>query len=388
MTVTASLDLFVAGYLKFDRMHPPTAQQGGERNGFCMFRGAPVACGPRGLQGESDHLFRNNGDGTFSDVSEHAGVADKPGYFGLGAAFADVDNDGKLDLLVGNDSTPNYLYLNNGNGTFRDVSYASGFAVSGEGKEVASMGLAIGDFANNGRLDIFDTTFSDSSKPFYQNDGDASFTDVSRTIGLGEMLTPFLGWGDALFDYDNDGWKDLLIANGHVYPEADQYAWGSSWKQRPLLFRNLEGKTFEPVPAVEASGLADVIAGRGMAVGDLFNDGKLDAVINVMDGHPVLLRNMSNDNNHWLELKLIGGEKSPRDAMGSTVYLTSNRIRQREDVLSGGSYLSTNDPRPHFGLGQSMKVDDIEVHWPDGKIEHFSAAGVDRILTIAEGRGK
>jgi hypothetical protein len=379
------LDLFVAGYLQFDREHPPIAEQNGTRNGFCMFRGAPVACGPRGLKGERDHLFRNNGDGTFTDVSEKAGVADKPGYYGLGAVFADVNNDGKPDLLVGNDSTPNYLYLNNGDGAFRDISYNSGFAVSGEGKEVASMGLAVGDYANNGQLDVFDTTFSDSAKPLYRNDGDASFTDVSGKVGLGEILTPFLGWGDALMDFDNDGWKDLLISDGHVYPEADKYAWGTSWKQRPLLFRNMAGKGFEPVPALKGTGLADVVAGRGMAVGDLFNDGKLDAVINVMDGHPVLLRNVSDDKNHWLELKLVGKSGSPRDAVGATVYLTANGMRQRGDVLSGGSYLSTNDPRIHFGLGRATRVDDIEVHWPSGKVEHISPPAVDRILTLTEG---
>ena len=388
------LDLFVAGYLHFDREHLPVAEQNGVRNAFCMFRGAPVACGPRGLKGEPDHLFHNNGDGTFTDVSEKAGVADKPGYYGLGAVFADVNNDGKPDLLVGNDSTPNYLYLNNGDGTFRDASYDSGFAVSGEGKEVASMGLALGDYEDKGRQDVFDTTFSDSEKPLYRNDGAGNFTDVSTEVGLGEGLVPFLSWGDAFVDVDNDGWKDLLIANGHVYPEADQYAWGTSWKQRPLLFRNLAGRKFEPVPAVEGTGLADLIAGRGMAVGDLFNDGKIDAVINVMDGHPVLLRNVSNDRNHWLELKLVGGVKtarssgSPRDAVGATVYVTANGMRQREDVLSGGSYLSTNDPRPHFGLGKTTKVNDIEVHWPSGRVEHFSASDVDRILEMTEGTGR
>jgi hypothetical protein len=312
----------------------------------------------------------------------------------LGAVFADVNNDGKPDLIVGNDSTPNYLYLNKGNGTFEDASYDSGFAVNGVGQETASMGIAVGDYENNGKLDIFDTTFSDSYKPLYRNEGGANFTEVSYEVGLGEITVPFLSWGDAFIDYDNDGWKDLLMADGHVYPEADKYAWGTSWKQRPMLFRNIAGKRFEPVPAVEGTGLADVIAGRGMAVGDLFNNGKIDAVINVMDGHPVLLRNVSDDRNHWLELKLIGGGKaptskrSPRDAVGATVYVTANGMRQREDVLSGGSYLSTNDPRPHFGLGQATKIDDIEVHWPSGRVEHFTAPGVDRILTIAEGSGK
>jgi hypothetical protein len=387
------LDLFVAGYLHFDRDHLPVAEQNGVRNAFCMFRGEPVSCGPRGLKGEPDHLFHNNGDGTFTDVSEKAGVADKATYYGLGAVFADVNNDGRPDLIVGNDSTPNYLYLNKGNGKFEDVSYESGFAVNGVGQETASMGIAVGDYENNGRLDIFDTTFSDNYKPLYRNEGGASFADVSYEIGLGEITVPFLSWGDAFIDYDNDGWKDLLMADGHVYPEADKYAWGTSWKQRPMLFRNVGGKKFEPVPAVEGTGLADVIAGRGMAVGDLFNDGKIDAVINVMDGHPVLLRNVSDNRNHWLGLKLIGGGKaptskrSPRDAVGATVYVSANGMKQREDVLSGGSYLSTNDPRPHFGLGQATKVDDIEVHWPSGRVEHLIAPGMDRILTVSEERG-
>jgi hypothetical protein len=382
------LDLFVAGYVHWDWNNLPDSKETGGNNAFCTFRGESVACGPRGLKGEPDHLFHNNGDGTFTDVSEKAGVADKAGYYGLGALFVDINNDGKPDLLVGNDSTPNYLYLNKGDGTFEDVSYASGYALNEAGRETASMGIAVGDYENNGKLDVFNTTFSDDYKPLYHNEGDANFTDISYHVGLGEITVPFLSWGDAFLDYDNDGWKDLLMADGHVYPEADKYNWGTSWAERPMLFHNIEGKRFENVPAVEGSGLADVIAGRGMAVGDLFNDGKLDAVINVMDGHPVLLRNVSPDKNHWLELKLVGGPKSPRDAVGATVYLTADGMKQREDVLSGGSYLSSNDPRPHFGLGQATTVDAIEVHWPSGKVEQFTVPGVDRIVTITEGTGK
>jgi hypothetical protein len=383
------LDLFVAGYLHWDWNNPPAkGGEGGSSNSFCTFRGEATACGPRGLKGEPDHLFHNNGDGTFTDVSDKAGVADKPGYYGLGAVFVDINNDGKPDLLVGNDSTPNYLYLNKGDGTFEDVSYASGYALNEAGRETASMGIAVGDFENNGMLDVFNTTFSDDYKPLYRNEGDANFTDISYHIGLGEVTVPFLSWGDAFFDYDNDGWKDLLMSDGHVYPQADKYNWGTSWKQRPMLFRNVKGKSFENVPAVEGTGLADVIAGRGMAVGDLFNDGKIDAVINVMDGHPVLLHNVSADHNHWIELKLTGGPKSPRDAVGTTVYLTANGMKQREDVISGGSYLSSNDMRPHFGLGQATKIDDIEIHWPDGKVEHVSVPGIDRIVAVTEGSGK
>jgi len=382
------LDLFVAGYVHWDWNNLPVSEENGTVNAYCTFRGEPVACGPRGLKGEPDHLFRNNGDGTFTDVSEKAGVADKAGFYGLGAVFVDINNDGKPDLLVGDDSTPNYLYINKGDGTFEDDSYASGFAVNGAGQETASMGIAVGDYQNNGMLDVFDTTFSDNYKPLYHDEGDANMTDVSYEMGLGDITVPFLSWGDAFIDYDNDGWKDLLMSDGHVYPEADKYAWGTSWKERPMLFHNIDGKKFDLVPAVEGTGLADVIAGRGMAVGDLFNDGKIDAVINVMDGHPVLLRNVSPDRNNWLELKLVGGPKSPRDAVGATVYLTANGMKQREDVISGGSYLSSNDQRPHFGLGQATTVDDIEVRWPSGKVEHFTVPGVDRIVTITEGSGK
>jgi len=382
------LDLFVAGYLHWDWNNLPRTGADAAANAFCTFRGEQVACGPRGLKGEPDHLFRNNGDGIFTDVSEKAGVADKPGYYGLGALFVDINNDGRPDLLVGNDSTPNYLYLNKGDGTFEDVSYSSGFALNQAGRETASMGLAVGDYQNNGMLAVFNTTFSDDYKPFYRNEGDGNFTDISDQLGIAEISVPFLSWGDAFIDYDNDGWRDLLMSDGHVYPQADKYNWGTSWAERPMLFRNIEGKRFEPVPAVEGSGLAVVIAGRGMAVGDLFNDGKLDAVINVMDGHPVLLRNVNPDKNHWLELKLVGGPKSPRDAVGATVYVTANGMKQRADVLSGGSYLSSNDPRPHFGLGPATTVEAIEVHWPSGKAEHFTVLGVDRIVTVTEGAGK
>ncbi len=382
------LDLFVPGYVHFDRDNLPSGGENGVANAFCTFRGVAVNCGPRGLKGEPDHLFHNNGDGTFTDVSEKAGVADKPGYYGLTSLFVDINNDGKPDLLVADDSTPNYLYINKGDGTFEDDSYASGYALNEAGRETASMGIAVGDFQNNGMLDVFNTTFSDDYKPFYRNDGDANFTDISYQLGIAEITVPFLGWGDAFLDYDNDGWKDLIMADGHVYPEVDRQPWGTSWAERPMLFHNIEGKKFEPVAPVAGTGLADVIAGRGLAAGDLFNDGKIDVVINVEDGHPVLLRNVSPDHNHWLELKLVGGTKSPRDAVGATVYVTANGMKQRGDVLSGGSYGSTSDPRPHFGLGQATKVDDIEVHWPSGKVEHFTVPGVDRIVAISEGAAK
>jgi hypothetical protein len=381
------LDLFVPGYVHYEIASAPASGTKATTNSFCTFRGEEVMCGPRGLKGESDHLFHNNGDGTFTDVSEKAGVADKNGYYGLASAFVDVNNDGKLDLLVADDSTPNYLYINKGDGTFEDASYASGYALNENGRETASMGIAIGDYQNNGLLDLYNTTFSDDYNPLYRNDGDANFTDISYQMAIAEPTIPFLGWGTAFLDYDNDGWKDLFVSNGHVYPLVDKKAWGTTWAQRPLLFRNLEGKKFELIPPVEGTGLAKVYAGRGMAVGDLFNDGKLDVVINVMDGHPALLRNVSPDTHHWIELKLVGGPKSPRDAVGSTVYLTASGKKQRGDVIAGGSYASTHDPRVHFGLGDATAIDLIEVHWPSGTKERFTVKKVDEIVTLVEGKG-
>ncbi|MGA7159304.1 MAG: CRTAC1 family protein [Acidobacteriaceae bacterium] len=382
------LDLFVPGYVHYDLANPPASGSKTVAFSFCEFRGVNVMCGPRGLKGEGDHLFHNNGDGTFTDVSEKAGVSDKNGYYGMSSVFIDVNNDGKPDLMVTDDSTPNYLYINKGDGTFEDDSYASGYALNENGRETASMGLATGDYRNNGLIDIYNTTFSDDYNPLYRNDGDANFTDISYQMGIAEPTIPFLGWGTAFFDYDNDGWKDIVVTNGHVYPAVDRMPWGTSWAQRPLLFRNIGGTKFELMPAVEGTAFANTYVGRGLAVGDLFNDGKLDVVINTLDGPPALLRNVSPDTNHWIEFKLVGGPKSPRDAVGATVYLTANKMRQRGDVVSGGSYESTNDPRVHFGLGTSATIESVEVDWPSGAKERFTVPKVDRIVTLNEGKGE
>ena len=381
------LDLFVPGYVHYDLEHPPVPGTSAVAFPTCEFRGLKVMCGPRGLMGESDHLFHNNGDGTFTDVSDKAGVADKNAYYGLASAFVDLNNDGKPDLVVADDSTPNYLYVNKGDGTFRDDSYASGYALNENGKETASMGIAIGDYLNNGLLDLYNTVFSDDYNPLYRNEGEATFTDVGYPAGIAEVTIPFLGWGDGFLDYDNDGWLDLFAANGHVYPAVDQSDWGTTFAQRPLLFHNLKGGKFELAPPVKGTGLAQTMVSRGAAFGDLFNDGKTDVIVNQLDGPPVLLRNVFESANHWVGLQLVGSGKSPRDATGATVYLKASGIRQRRDVISGGSFASSNDPRPHFGLGNSATAQQVEIHWPDGSIEKCKlGAGADRFYRIEEGK--
>jgi hypothetical protein len=382
-----NLDLFVPGYVHYEVERPPIPGSSVVAFPTCQFRSVNIMCGPRGLRGEPDHLFHSNGDGTFTDVSKKAGVEDPRGFYGLASVFADVNNDGKVDLVVANDSTPNFLYLNRGDGTFEDVSYASGFALNENGRETASMGIAVGDYLNNGLLDLSITTFSDDYKPLYRNDGAGNYTDVSYQSGIAEVTIPFLGWGAGFLDFDNDGWKDLFFANGHVYPEVDQTDWGTTFAQRPLLFRNKRDGKFELVPARKGTGLALTLSARGAAFGDLFNDGKIDVVINQLGNVPALLRNVNADQNHWLGLKLTGGRKSPRDATGATVYVTAGGLRQRGDVLSGGSYASSNDPRVHFGLGAATSVEKVEVHWPSGRVEIVRLEEVDRYFAIEEGKG-
>jgi len=380
------LDLFVPGYVKFDADHPPFAGQGVAAS-WCQFRGVTGMCGPRGLPGESDHLFHNNGDGTFTDVSQKAGVADSQNYYGLASVFVDVDDDGWLDLVVANDSTPRYLYRNRRDGTFEDVSYVSGFALTDAGLAQASMGIATGDYNRDGKVDFYVTVFSDDFNTLYRNDGNDSLSEVTFQAGLGTPTIPFLGWGTGFLDFDNDGLLDIFTANGHVYPWVDDRDWGTTWAQRPLLFRNLDGAKFAEVQPATGSGLADVIPARGAAFGDLFNDGHVDVVLNNIDSVPALLRNVVDNGHHWIALKLTGGPKSPRDAVGAKVFLTAGGVRQRNDVISGGSYGSSSDQRIHFGLGASTRVDKIEIHWPSGKQEEISVPGVDRIFSVVEGQG-
>jgi enediyne biosynthesis protein E4 len=381
------LDLFVPGYAKFDADNPPVAGKRPIPADACQFRGVNVFCGPLGLVGESDHLFHNNGDGTFTDVSVKAGVSDPLGSYGFQGVFVDVDDDGWVDLVVANDSVPNFLYRNRHDGTFEDVSLISGFALTEEGRSQASMGIAVGDYNRDGKVDLYTTSFSDDYNCLYRNEGGGNFTDVTFRADLGKPTIPFLSWGTGFLDFDNDGLLDIFVANGHVYPIVDQLDWGTTYAQRPQLFRNLDGKKFQEVPPATGSGLADLLTARGAALGDLFNDGHIDVVLNNMDSTPTLLRNVVKNGNHWITLKLVGGPKSPRDAVGAKVFLTAGGFRQRADVISGGSYGSSSDPRVHFGLGSATKVDHIEIDWPSGAKESVSVPAIDRIWTVTEGNG-
>jgi hypothetical protein len=388
------LDLFVPGYLEFDLNNlPPNPSDAGKPGmkglNFCQFRGSPVMCGPRGLKGEGDTLYHQKADGTFEDVSQKTGTHDPGKFYGFSSAFVHADDDDLLDLIVVNDSTPKLLYINKGDGTFDEVGYPAGVALNENGREQAGMGLGVGDYDNDGRVDFYVTNFSDDSNTLYHNDGGGNFTDVTFQAGHGETTIPFLGWGASFLDYDNDGLKDVLVANGHVYPAVDAHQWGTSFAQQLLLFRNLGTGRFARVPAAPNSGLALSLPARGMALGDLDGDGRLDAVINTVDAQPTVLKNVTKPAGHWLVLRLVGDakKKSPLDAVGAVAYLTTGKTRQRQDVLSGAGYASQNEMSLHFGLGAATKVDKLEIIWPNGAAEVVAVPGVDRVLTITQGRG-
>ncbi len=388
------LDIFVPGYVDFDLNNLPISpsdagRQSGAGTNYCLFRGVPVMCGPRGLRGEGDTLYHQKPDGGFEDVSERAGVSDPHRYFGFSSAFVHIDEDDLIDLIVINDSTPNQLYINKGDGTFDETGYQSGVAVNENGREQAGMGLGVGDYDNDGRVDFYVTNFSDDSNTLYHNDGEGNLLEVTFQSGHGETTIPFLGWGASFLDYDNDGWKDLLIANGHVYPVVDKHQWGTSYAQQPLLFRNLTTGRFERVAAAPSSGLALAIQARGLAVGDLDGDWRVDAVINNIDSRPTVLKNVTRTENHWIVLRLIGDptKKNPRDATGATVYVTTGKLRQRADVVSGAGYASQNDSRLHFGIGASTRIERVEIRWPGGSKETVQLNGCDKVFTVVEGKG-
>jgi hypothetical protein len=389
------LDLFVPGYVDFDLKNLPPSpadigKPGAVAANFCQFRGAPVMCGPRGLKGATDTLYRQKADGSFEDVSQKAGVTDESRYYGFSSAFIRADGDDLLDLIVVNDSTPKQLYINKGDGTFQETGYESGVALNENGREQAGMGLAVGDYNNDARVDFYVTNFSDDTNTLYNNDGAGNFTDITFQAGHGEPTIPFLGWGASFLDYDNDGWKDVLVANGHVYPGVDDHQWGTSYAQQLLLFRNLTTNRFERVIASPASGLSIAVPARGMAIGDLDGDGRLDSVVNNINHAPLLLRNVAQPAGSWISLQLIGdsAKRTPKDALGTTARLTTGALVQRQDVVSGAGYSSQNDSRLHFGLGSTKKIDKLEIKWADGTMETVSIGTMlNRVVTIAQGKG-
>jgi hypothetical protein len=377
-----NVDLMVTRYVVFDLDHLAPFGEGPT----CRFRGIPVQCGPRGMKGMSDSLYHNNGDGTFTEVSKSAGVEDKTGYYGLGVVWTDLNDDGRPDLFIADDSTPNYLYRNDGNGHFTDVSYLSGTAVATDGGEMAGMGIAVCDYNHSGRFSLYITNFEDQVNSLYRNDGDLAFTEASNAAKIGSITVPHMGWGTSCADFDNDGWPDLFVANGHVYPQVDSLAAGAKYRQRKLLFRNQQDGTFRDVTAQGGSALSVVESSRGVAFGDLDNDGRLDLVVENIDGAPLLLRNTTQSDSHWIALNLVG-TKSNRMALGAKVTVAAGRLAQIDEVRSGASYLSQNDTRVHFGLGAATKVDRLEIRWPSGKMETLRDLSVDRYYTVQEGSG-
>ena len=374
------LDLFVANYidLRLDAL-PPFG-----KGKYCEFLGVPVQCGPRGLPGAGDSLFRNSGSGGFLDVSAKAGVADPAKRFGLGVAWSDFDGDRRPDLFVANDSGPNFLYRNKGDGTFTDLGLESGTALSEDGKEQGSMGVAIGDYNHTGRWSIFVTNFADEYNSLYRHEKGFVFTDVSFASQTAKVSLPYVGWGAHLFDYDNDGWLDLLAVNGHVYPQVDRAAVPARYRQRNLLYRNNRNGTFSETTAAAGPALMQPSVGRGSAAGDLDNDGDLDVVINNLDGAPTVLRNDGGNAHNFLIVDLVG-RTSNRSAFGAVVTVRAGDLVQRAERRSGGSYLSNNDVRLHFGLERRTGVDAVEVLWPTGAMQRFTGVRANSFIRIVEG---
>jgi hypothetical protein len=374
------VDLFVSRYVHVDIDRLPAFG----RDKTCVYRGIPVQCGPWGLPGEGDTLFHNRGDGTFEDVSARAGVADAAGRYGMGVVWGDYDNDQWPDLFVANDAGENYLYHNNHDGTFSDVAMSLGVALNADGVPVGNMGVDFGDFDRDGRLDIFDTTFENQDDILYQNRGSQGFVDISRAAGVGQASVRLVKWGTSFVDFDNDGWLDLFVASGHVLPQVDQSKEGYTFKQPLLLHMNTGHGTF--VDASAPAGLPRVApaARRGAAFGDVDNDGAMDVVIVNIGEPPTLLRNHLANDRHWIGFDLVG-TTSNRAAIGAQVTVRAGSLVQSDYVRGGGSYLSQNDLRLHFGLGRQTAVDAVEVLWPNGQTERLTDLAVDRFHRITQG---
>jgi enediyne biosynthesis protein E4 len=376
------VDLMVANYVDLQLDHLPPF--GGKS--LCQYRGVDVYCGPRGLKGAGDSLFHNNGDGTFTDVSKAAGVDDPHGYYGLGVVFADFNNTGWPDIYVANDTLPNFLYRNDGKGKFTEVGLESGTALSETGSGQASMGLAIGDYLHTGRPSIHVTNFSDDYDDLYRNDGDWNFSDVSYQSGVALPSRSWVKWGTAFLDLDNDGWLDLVTVSGHVYPQMEQTPASGGYRQPKLLYMNEKDGTFCDASEQAGPALLAKRVSRGLAVGDLFNDGNVDIVVEDLDGAPMVLRNPGVAGRHWVSFELAG-TRSNRLAIGARVKVVARGMTQSEEVRSGGSYLSQSDFRLHFGLGTAEKIDSVEVRWPSGRVETVKNLAADHFYAILEGEG-
>ena len=376
------VDLFVSRYVHVDMNNLPTPGS----TKFCQFKGVPVQCGPWGMEGETDLLYHNRGDGTFEEVSKKAGVSDPDKYYGLGAIWGDYDNDGWPDLFVADDATPNHLYHNNHDGTFTDDAMVGGIAMNSEGQALGSMGVTWGDYDHSGRLSMFITEFADQPNTLYRNEGSRGFEDVAMPSRLGQASLPLVGWGTSFFDVDNDGWLDLFVVNGHVYPQMDIVKGSAAYAEPMLLHRNLRNGTFEDVS--KPTGLADMPlkSRRGAAFGDIANNGNVDVVVLNVGEPPSLLLDTNQSANHRVLFHLIG-TKSNKAAIGARATIHTGAMTQFDEVRSGGSYLSQNDLRLRFGLGNASKIDLVEVRWPNGKIETFKDVAADKIYTIVEGLG-
>jgi len=390
------LDLFVSSYVVFD---PEKAPKPGEAQ-YCWYNEIPVACGPQGFGGGTNLLYRNRGDGTFEDVSESSGVArprgvSQPtfvgenwrpkGTYGMGAVSADFDNDGWPDIYVACDSAPSLLYRNNGDGTFREVAVQAGCAFSEDGVAMAGMGVGVADYNHNGWFDIVRTNFSDQTTSLYRNLGRATFYEASLQAGLG-VNTKYLGFGAGFFDFDNDGWEDILLANGHVYPQIQDRGLHVTYRQRKILYQNLRNGRFKDISEEAGPGITAPQVARGCAFGDFDNDGDVDVVVNNLDGPPSLLRNDGGNRRNWLLVKCIG-TVSNRSAIGTRVYVKAGDLVQMDEVMSGSSYYSQNDLRLHFGVDQAAKIDEIRVRWPSGEESSFEDVPANRLVHIKEGEG-